>query len=842
MNTENINIQIEAKVDQATKSIEQLNKSIGGLSTQIKTIQGGMTSLEKTSQKTGLSMKNAFKFLTAEGLFHTGIGLMKDLAKHTFEVNTEFENMSVLLKTSLGEAAAKGAFKDITEFSKKTPFQVREIMDSFIQLQARGIIPTQKEYANLADLAVSKGKDLDYLTQAALNAGIGRTMMIRSLGVDAKVQGDKLKMTFKGQTTEIDKSQKAVVKYLEGLGQMKGIAGAAEAQTHTLSGSISNLKDKFDLFIYGLSGEGNQVLANFINFLGDCLEKTQPIIDLFADFGSQVMDLFGDIGDLLKSIGVFNDKASAATNIMDLITGVFRRALVPVKLFMLAIKNVTDWIKYLVNEGKKLMNFFGGNFEIDKTINTDFIKKNAEEAIEIMKGFFGETDKEKAEHAKKQAEKDKEDKEAQEALEKKRQEEAKKKQEEDAKKKAAKVKKEKIDELQGILAADEELINEQEKGTDAYYVALFKKLDDEKNYYIKHYKELGMTKNQMYKKVAEIDSKIKKEDANQIKDEEKQRKKEQKEANEDLKAQDELAIITAKNDKELYDNKRKQLEDNLNIELQKEELTDNEKLLLKEKYKGDLTKINEEETTNSFKNKEDILKKEKETADAIVGFGIDKFNKLKSIEDQEYALKQQTLKAKYDLEIAEAERLGKDTSDITAKYNADTEANTAQHTKNIDDLSQKSAEFRSSMYKSIGDASGALTALMEDHTDIQKTVAIAQATMDTYAAANKALNDKYAPGIPGLVMKIAAVTTTIATGIANVKKITSVGTKSGGGGSSTSTPSVTQFAAPQMMGLGGNRIGNPKDYMAQRTYVLESDISASQYRLKTIQNSAILGH
>ena len=144
--------------------------------------------------------------------------------------------------------------------------------------------------------------------------------------------------------------------------------------------------------------------------------------------------------------------------------------------------------------------------------------------------------------------------------------------------------------------------------------------------------------------------------------------------------------------------------------------------------------------------------------------------------------------------------------------------------------------------KSVGDAASALTDLLGKNTEAGKAIAIAQATMDTYGAANKALNDKYAPGVPGVVMKVAAVTQAIAMGLANVKKISETKTPGGssGGGSST-TPSITQFAAPQMFGLGGQKITNPKDYANQRTYVLESDISASQNRVKTIEHSSILG-
>ena len=82
-----------------------------------------------------------------------------------------------------------------------------------------------------------------------------------------------------------------------------------------------------------------------------------------------------------------------------------------------------------------------------------------------------------------------------------------------------------------------------------------------------------------------------------------------------------------------------------------------------------------------------------------------------------------------------------------------------------------------------------LADILGRETAAGKALAIASATIDTYSAANKALDANY--GIFGPAAQIArfiAVTATIARGIKNVKAIASVKTPKGGGGGAPSLP------------------------------------------------------
>lgn len=137
----------------------------------------------------------------------------------------------------------------------------------------------------------------------------------------------------------------------------------------------------------------------------------------------------------------------------------------------------------------------------------------------------------------------------------------------------------------------------------------------------------------------------------------------------------------------------------------------------------------------------------------------------------------------------------------------------------------------------IGGAVGAAANLIGRNTAAGKALAIAQATIDTYAGATKALA-AYPPPFGAI-----AAGTVIATGLANVSSIVSTQVPTFEGGSysapsvSTQAPVQRQFTPPTPTELGQASLNTIQNVVA-RAYVVESDITGSQKRIKRIENAA----
>ena len=143
--------------------------------------------------------------------------------------------------------------------------------------------------------------------------------------------------------------------------------------------------------------------------------------------------------------------------------------------------------------------------------------------------------------------------------------------------------------------------------------------------------------------------------------------------------------------------------------------------------------------------------------------------------------------------------------------------------KEAAELAFENAQAQISAY---GQLAGALSGLAGDN----KALAVAQAVIDTYVGANKAI----AQGGP---VGIITAATVIATGLANVRKILQTDVGSGGGGSVPSASAETP--APQMLSgafdLGGVQAPEPV-----QAFVVTDDMTNSQDKLATIRRRATI--
>jgi len=130
--------------------------------------------------------------------------------------------------------------------------------------------------------------------------------------------------------------------------------------------------------------------------------------------------------------------------------------------------------------------------------------------------------------------------------------------------------------------------------------------------------------------------------------------------------------------------------------------------------------------------------------------------------------------------------------------------------------------------------------LLGKQTAAGKALAIASATINTYQGASEALKANYgAFGPAAQVARVLSVAAVIATGLKQVREIAKTKVPGGGGGGSVpSAPSISSFA-PQATTTSLNQqsinaIGN----VAARAYVLETDVSGNQERVRRLNRAA----
>lgn len=268
-----------------------------------KQLNKALAKSKKGLKETGKESDNLNKSLKAIGAVIATIGLSQLIGK-TIQTVREFEDLEATLRAVTGSAeSAATSFKLIRAFTATTTFQIQEVASAFIKLKQAGITPTSEVLQDFGNLAAGMGRSIETLAQAAFNATTGEMEMLKQFGVIARVEGDKLKVTFDGTTTMIERNGEAITDFLRKVGR-ESFSDALEQRAKTLSGAISNMKDATSEFMVAV-GEGGlkDVLAELSLEMKDLLMNNRDLAhDLGQVLGVAVKALANTLRFLLDNI------------------------------------------------------------------------------------------------------------------------------------------------------------------------------------------------------------------------------------------------------------------------------------------------------------------------------------------------------------------------------------------------------------------------------------------------------------------------------------------------------------------------------------------------------------
>ena len=260
------------------KTVDQLLIEIKAETSQLQ------KDLKQVKSKLGESNKEAKKFkvnmrAVAAALASIGAGVA---IKGIVDTTRKFEDLNATLKAITGSAdTAALSFDVIRQFTAQTTFQLDSVAQAFITLLQAGIVPTEDALMDFGNLAAAFGKDISLVAQATFRAITGEMEMLKQFNVIARIEGDKLKMTFDGVSTEIDRNGRAVADYLRNIAQMKFPTAVAD-RANTLSGAFSNLSDAFAEFQLAIGDQFKGVLTEIVKDMTELLYAAQPLAQVIG--------------------------------------------------------------------------------------------------------------------------------------------------------------------------------------------------------------------------------------------------------------------------------------------------------------------------------------------------------------------------------------------------------------------------------------------------------------------------------------------------------------------------------------------------------------------------------
>jgi uncharacterized protein YaaQ len=257
-------VALKEKIKGISNELKQLDGGIGNFQRNVGNYQSAFGGLGATVSRIGGIIGSAYAAITG------GSKLVQTTA--------QFEALFAVLKQNVGtDFAARQVFEQLADFAATTPRSLEEVIGSFNKLSSTGVKPTIAELTKLNDLAASQGKSLDQLSEAVIDAQGFEFTRLQELGIRVKQNGDQLIATFRGQTTELPKTEAAVRSYLVSLGDLSSVQGASESVAKTLGGAISNLGDNFDRLLATLGSSGG-ILQTVVTYFSDLLGNVNEYI------------------------------------------------------------------------------------------------------------------------------------------------------------------------------------------------------------------------------------------------------------------------------------------------------------------------------------------------------------------------------------------------------------------------------------------------------------------------------------------------------------------------------------------------------------------------------------
>ena len=339
---------------------QALQGKIAGVTTEMKGATEGTSFLKQ-------GFATAFGVIVGDGI--SGIlSKIVGVGEAIFETTAKFQTYESVMTNALGDKSkAQQAMKDIQQMAAKTPFSVDELTGSFIKFVNRGLNPSMAEMTKLADLAASQGKSFDQLTEAVLDAGGGEFERLKEFGIKASKSGDQVALSFKGITQSVKNTPDAINAAIMAFGGMKGVAGSTAAISATLAGQLSNLGDSSDQLKIKI-GEGLKpvftliltLFGSFISWIGRFVDEAKPLVSVFGEIGSELKNLYSEIGETLESLGLFSSKTDTVKIAVEVLKVALTVLIMPLRMMVQVsrylVENFIEWY----NKSELLRGTLGG--------------------------------------------------------------------------------------------------------------------------------------------------------------------------------------------------------------------------------------------------------------------------------------------------------------------------------------------------------------------------------------------------------------------------------------------------------------------------------------------------
>lgn len=249
-------------------------------------------------------------------------GAAAALGKSVIDTTAKFESFQATLETVEGSAdKARASLDWISEFAKRTPYEVEELTSAFVKLRAYGMDPTNGLMEDLGNASSAMGKSLIDAVEMIADASTGEFERLKEFGIRASQAGNQVTFSWtengKTLTKTVKKNGEEITKFIQERFGAR-FNGAMMRQSKTWNGMMSNLSDTWTDFLRKIGEAGffdavKGQLGRALDFLAHLeLDGTLDrwakswsrafiwITDAIARFGWRMAAHWGTIAEIIE--------------------------------------------------------------------------------------------------------------------------------------------------------------------------------------------------------------------------------------------------------------------------------------------------------------------------------------------------------------------------------------------------------------------------------------------------------------------------------------------------------------------------------------------------------------
>jgi hypothetical protein len=136
--------------------------------------------------------------------------------------------------------------------------------------------------------------------------------------------------------------------------------GGSAVAARQAAGGVATLSMWFGEFKETVGGQVNVVLDTLSQWLGRVLAKSQPLVDMVMTLVDEFATYYHEIGDILVSLGLFNDKTDTAAFVVGLLKTALTLLLMPLRVGLQIARGMVDLFIDWYNKSELLRGVLGG--------------------------------------------------------------------------------------------------------------------------------------------------------------------------------------------------------------------------------------------------------------------------------------------------------------------------------------------------------------------------------------------------------------------------------------------------------------------------------------------------